>query len=244
MAQSPLFSVIIPAHNEEKTIAATLRSIVRQNLLPNQYEVILVNNNSTDRTKEIAQKLPIKIVDEKKQGYVYALRKGCQQAKGKILVFTDADTIVPVDWLKKYQEAYRNSHVVCAGGGGKLEPKVFISPLIEKSLFLVGITLKIFSGFNFSIRRTTYQKIGGFNPQINFNTDTDLILRAKKEGKVVFLKKNNVITSSRRYQDTSALPYMLKGILNSLSLLLFKKTIFFEFGNVRNNTKFKPKPVQ
>jgi len=234
MGQSPLFSVIIPAYNEEKTIAATLRSIIRQNFPPNQYEVILVNNNSTDRTKEIAQKFPIKIVDEKRQGYVHALRKGCQEAKGKILVFTDADTIVPANWLKKYQEAYRNPRVVCAGGGGKLEPKVFISPIIEKSLFLVGITLKIFSGFNFSIRRTTYQKIGGFNPQINFNTDTDLILRAKKEGKVVFLKKNNVITSSRRYRDISAFPYMLKGILNSLSLLLFKKTIFFEFGNVRN----------
>jgi len=230
----PFFSVIIPAFNEEKTISQTLESVLGQNFPRHQYEIIVVNNNSTDKTAAIVQKFPaVKLIHEPKQGYVYALKRGAKEASGEILVFTDADTIVPPDWLSQYQKAYQDLRVVVVGGGANFQPKFGLIFLIQAFLNLFGFLTKVASGFNFSLRRHTYEKIGGFNPQINFHADTDLILRAKKEGKAVFLLKNRVITSSRHYRGLEGIGYVAKGVINALWLFLFKKTLFWHFGEVR-----------
>jgi len=230
----PFFSVIIPAFNEEKTISQTLESVLRQNFPRRQYEIIVVNNNSTDKTATIVKKFPaVKLIHEPKQGYVYALKRGAKEARGEILVFTDADTIVPPDWLSQYQKAYQDPRVVVVGGAANFQPKFGLIFLVQAFLNLFGFLTKVASGFNFSLRHHTYKKIGGFNPQINFHADTDLILRAKKEGKAVFLLKNRVITSSRHYRGLKGIGYVVKGIINALWLFLFKKTLFWHFGEVR-----------
>lgn len=230
----PFFSVIIPAFNEEKTISQTLESVLGQNFPRRQYEIIVVNNNSTDKTAAIVQKFPaVKLIHEPKQGYVYALKRGAKEARGKILVFTDADTIVPPDWLSQYQKAYKDPRVVVVGGAANFQPKFGLIFLIQAFLNFFALITKIASGFNFSLRRDVYEKIGGFNPQINFHADTDLILRAKKEGKAVFLLKNRVITSSRHYRGLKGIVYVFKGIINAVWLFLFKKTLFWHFGEVR-----------
>jgi len=230
----PFFSVIIPAFNEEKTISQTLESVLRQNFPRRQYEIIVVNNNSTDKTAAIVKKFPaVKLIHEPKQGYVYALKRGAKEASGEILVFTDADTIVPPDWLSQYQKAYQDPRVVVVGGAANFQPKFGLIFLVQAFLNLFGFLTKVASGFNFSFRRHTYEKIGGVNPQINFHADTDLILRAKKEGKAVFLLKNRVITSSRHYRGLKGIGYVVKGIINALWLFLFKKTLFWHFGEVR-----------
>ena len=228
-----LFSIIIPAYNEEKSISHCLDSVTQQTLPKEKYEIIVVNNNSRDQTKIIAQKYPVSVVDEIKQGYTHALRRGCQKAKGRIFVFTDADTIVPKNWLAKYQKVYQNPEIVCAGGLYQLYPKIPLSFLIKSFLRIFGTITKITFGCNFSVRRKTYQQLGGFNPKINFHADTDLILRAKHLGKTAFLTDNPVITSSRHFKGSKGIIYSLKGIINFFSLVLFKKTIFYEFGNVR-----------
>ena len=71
------------------------------------------------------------------------------------------------------------------------------------------------------------------NSQINFHAETDWILRAKKEGKAIFLLKNRVITSSRHYRGLEGIGYVAKGVINALWLFLFKKTLFWHFGEVR-----------
>jgi glycosyltransferase involved in cell wall biosynthesis len=230
----PFFSVIIPAFNEEKTISHTLESVLRQNFPRRQYEIIVVNNNSTDKTAAIVKKFPaVKLIHEPKQGYVYALKRGAKEARGEILVFTDADTIVPPDWLSQYQKAYQDPRVVVVGGAANFQPKFGLIFLVQAFLNLFGFLTKVASGFNFSLRRDIYEKIGGLNPQINFHADTDLILRAKKEGKAIFLLKNRVITSSRHYRGLKGIGYVSKGIINALWLFLFKKTLFWHFGEVR-----------
>lgn len=232
--EKSFFSVIIPAFNEEKTISQTLESVLKQNFPRRQYEIIVVNNNSTDKTAAIVKKFPaVKLIYEPKQGYVYALKRGAKEASGEILVFTDADTIVPPDWLNQYQKAYQDPKVVVVGGAANFQPKFGLIFLIQAFLNLFGLLTKVASGFNFSLRRHTYKKIGGFNPQINFHADTDLILRAKKEGRAVFLLKNRVITSSRHYRGFEGIGYVSKGIINALWLFLFKKTLFWHFGEVR-----------
>jgi len=231
-----VFSIIVPAFNEEKLLSGCLDSLVSLDYNKNKFEIILVNNNSSDRTKEIALKYSrrgVKVFDEPKQGNVFALIKGCAEAHGEILVFTDADTKAPKNWLKKYEKVYRDKKVVCAGGPGKLRPVIFGSVLPELIINWGGWLTGFASCFNLSIRESVYEKIGGFNPKINFHQDVYLALRAKKIGKFKFLTDNPVITSSRRYSSLKAVPYVLKALVNIITLLFFKKSVFFEFGDVR-----------
>jgi len=137
------FSIVIPAYNEERLLAECLRSLAELDYPRNKFEIILVNNNSTDRTREIAQSfIGVKTVDEPKQGYVHALSKGCREAKGEILVFTDADTMVQPDWLQQYEQAYLDSEVVCACGSARFRPMLLSSLLAELAILLTGFFTK------------------------------------------------------------------------------------------------------
>jgi glycosyltransferase involved in cell wall biosynthesis len=229
-----LISVVIPAFNEERNIGQCLAALKNQNFPRQNYEIIVVDNNSTDKTAQIARKMGAKVIPEKTQGYVFALRKGCSAAKGEIITITDADTLVPFDWLKKIYQAYqKNPQVVCVGGRVILEPKVPLAVLVELLFGLGGWIFKLFSGSNLSIKRNVYQKIGGFREEVNFDTDVDLCLRARKEGKMLFLRDNPVVTSSRHFRGIGGVVYCLKGGINIISLVLFEKAPFFQFSDVR-----------
>lgn len=228
-------SIIVPAYNEEKNIGHCLKALVNQDFNKDKYEIILVNNNSTDRTKEIALSFKkVKIIDEPKQGYVHALIKGCEKAQGEIFVFTDADSITPKDWVSKYHRAYLNKNVVVAGGPGKLRPITWQTPFSEPIMYIAGVMAKFSNGFNFSVRKKTYFDCNGFCPKINFNADAYLQMKAKKFGKSLFLRNNPVITSSRRWRKANSLIYVAKSLTNLLCLILFGKTLFYEFGNIRD----------
>ncbi len=232
-----LISVVVPAFNEEKFIGRCLEALKRQDF-SEKYEIIVVDNNSTDKTAQIAKRMGVKVVSEKKQGYVFALRKGCSEAQGEIIAITDADTLVPKDWLKKIYEGYKKDpQVVCVGGRSSFEPKTPLAFLNELIWNLGGVVLKHFHGFNLSIRREVYQKIGGFREKVNFNADTDLCLRVKKEGRMLYLWDNPVKTSSRHFRGMAGISYCLKGSINVFSLVLFKKSPFFHFGNVREESE-------
>ena len=89
--------MIIPAFNEEKYLPQCLTSLKGQSYSP--LEVIVIDNNSTDQTAEIAKKFGAKVVFEKKQGTAHARDAGFKAAQGEIIARTDADTILPSDWL-------------------------------------------------------------------------------------------------------------------------------------------------
>lgn len=95
----PLISVIVPAYNEEKYIRACLDSLTNQDLPKRFFEIIVVDNNSTDKTKEIIKKFPVKYTFEEKRNVVAAKQRGVKIAKGKIIASADADTFYPKSWL-------------------------------------------------------------------------------------------------------------------------------------------------
>jgi len=107
--KSVLISVVVPAYNEEKNIGQCLTALKNQDYPSKNYEIIVVDNNSTDKTAQIANEMGVRVVPEEKQGYVFALRKGCSQAKGEIITITDADALVPKDWLKKIYQAFQKN---------------------------------------------------------------------------------------------------------------------------------------
>lgn len=229
-----LVSVVVPAYNEEKTIPACLSSLNKQNFPKSNYEVIVVNNASTDKTGELSQKMGTKVIFEPKKGVAFALKKGFSQANGEIIAVTDADTIVNPDWLRNiYHNFKKNPDIVLLGGRTIFRPRRVLSFLSEIVINLSCRFLKMSNGANMAIRKDVYKKIR-LNEVINFNWENDLSVRARKEGKVFFLWQNPVITSSRHFKGVEGVRYCLKGIIDGIYLILFKKTIFYNFGDVRD----------
>jgi glycosyltransferase involved in cell wall biosynthesis len=103
MKTNKTLSVVIPAYNEEEGIAAVLQQIPKAelNTLGYEVEVIVVNNNCTDRTEEIARAHGATVIFESKPGYGNAYKAGFANATGDIIVTGDADSTYPMDYIPK-----------------------------------------------------------------------------------------------------------------------------------------------
>ena len=100
MTDKPFCSVVIPAFNEEQNIEASLSSLVNQSYPRERYEIILVDNGSTDKTPEIASAYADLIL-RKPDGNVGAVRNfGIASASGAVIICTDADCVVNPDWIR------------------------------------------------------------------------------------------------------------------------------------------------
>lgn len=105
------FSFIIPTYNMSESLKQTLQSLINQDYDKSNYEIVVVNNNSTDNTiimldtiKISNPQIQLKVLDEKKQGASTARNIGIAGADGEYLVFTDADVVFPEDYLKKAKD--------------------------------------------------------------------------------------------------------------------------------------------
>src|SRR6266404_9608138 len=105
LSKTLTLTIVIPAYNEQGYIKACLDSIKNQSEAPN--EVIVVDNNSTDKTVEIARKYSfVKVIHEKRQHQVFAQAAGFNLAKGDIIGRIDADSVLPADWVRKIKAAF------------------------------------------------------------------------------------------------------------------------------------------
>lgn len=100
-------SIVIPAYNEQRQLVACLDAIAAQTVRPD--EVIVVDNNSTDKTAEVARRYPfVTVLEEKQQGIVYARNRGFDAARSDIIGRIDADTILSPDWVARVQKFYED----------------------------------------------------------------------------------------------------------------------------------------
>jgi len=196
-------SIVIPAYNEEESIEKTILSLLHQTY--DNFEMIVIDNNSTDRTREIAEKY-VKVVTEKEQGYIHAVIRGIKETSGEIVTVCDADTIYPRNWLKEMMKPFSRNDVVAVYGSAMFkDTNIFMKVFsyLSYSLFLVVskmLGLDNTAGFNFLFRREAYEKVGGYRKDWRWaSPDIELGKRLKMVGKVV-LKLRPVYTSSRRFK--------------------------------------------
>lgn len=231
-----MLSVVIPAYNEEKTIFKCLDSLVTQKT-SQKFETIVVDNNSTDKTSKVAQqyknRLDLKIVVEKKKGRGAARSLGFKTAKGEIILSTDADTIVPPNWIEKITQPFVDDSIIAVTGPFRINdcPKFtnmffnLFQPTIMV-LYRVAFNHYWLSGFNFAIRKQIYEKSGGFDTSLNVQEDIELSFKVGKLGKIIFLKNLPVVCSGRRFKHKpfqESLPYLKTFI----DYFLFKKKDVF-----------------
>lgn len=200
---------VVPAYNEEEHIKECLKAIQKQKTKLT-YEVIVVDNNSKDDTNKIAKSFKnVKTIFEKKQGVGQARRTGTENAKGEIVLHTDADTRVFPDHLEKvYSHFKKNKNLVCLGGqfifyDAPLYKNILRKILYKPFLLFAQKTSKNTlgpSGNNMAFKNNAYKKTKGFDKNLKFGEDLDICRKLKKHGEIKTDLNLKVQTSSRRFK--------------------------------------------
>jgi len=199
-----MISCIVPAFNEEKWLARTLKSLLESAKKCNEeVEIIVVDNCSMDKTSEVAGRFPVKTIFFPVSGRELAKNRGASVAQGDTLVFVDADLIVTDNFFSEIYEKSLNPYFV--GGGMKRVKLTRWSLGIFVSMFFVAITLllnQITVGVIW-VRKSVFEAIGGFRIG-KFFDDIDIAIRMKKYAKVEnkkfeSLKKSVLTWSTRRF---------------------------------------------
>lgn len=112
---SPLASVVAIAHNEEKHLVSCLQSLVK-NIASFPFEILVINNNSTDSTEELLQFLGVKYFNETKKGPGHARNCGLDHASGRYYICADSDTVYPPTYVQTMVRALEDESVACAFG--------------------------------------------------------------------------------------------------------------------------------
>jgi cellulose synthase/poly-beta-1,6-N-acetylglucosamine synthase-like glycosyltransferase len=214
MSSNPYISIVITAHNAEETIRDCLQSIIsNKELKSEEYEIILVDDRSQDRTSEVALALGLNNLillridqhaDQTLTARQVALDCGFKRAFGEIIMVTDADALVPSNWISQMKEYFNNS---CSGVAGLISfrgSKIWIKNLQNlDSLFYftfngflnsLGFRSGIFLG-NFAFRKDIYFKLGGFE-KLGFALTEDLLLAEamSRYGSIIRYEPESVVT--------------------------------------------------
>ncbi len=216
-----MFSIIIPTLNEEKYLPLLLESIKKQNF--NDYEIIVADNNSTDKTVEIAKNYGCRISSGGLPGK--ARNEGAKIARGDLFLFLDADVILPESTLFKFLKEFEEKKLDVASCLVTPKKKSFLSFIVYNVVYNLTILLleKIRpSAMNFMmIKKTIHEKIGGFDEKIKFGEDVDYVVRASKFGKFAFLRSSKILVSIRRFQEEGWLRSSFKYLLANFFIFIF-----------------------
>ena len=194
-----MISIVIPIYDEEKVISACLNSLINQKTTQ-KFEIIVVDNQSTDMTKDIVigykEKIPLIIIREKKKGRGAARRAGFKAAKGDLILSLDADTVAPANWIDDITSYFHDPTVVAVTGPCKINDCSWLINTLYNYMqpkFMIAYRAVFqhywLSGFNFAIRKEIYEEAGCFNPVLNVQEDTELSFRVRKLGKIKFARK-------------------------------------------------------
>ena len=202
--KTPQLSIIIPAYNEESHLGETLECLMnflRQSPF-SRYEIIVSNDDSSDRTVEIAELFGAKVVHSGKRNIGATRNVGAAHAEGDFLLFLDADTLVSLDLLNALGKAIAQGYV---GGGARIEWSEAVSwkgrlPLWVWNTLAGWWTLP--AGSFLFVQRRIFETIGGFNETLFAAEELDLTRRLKQRGRLIILSQP-VRTSPRKLKQFS-----------------------------------------
>ncbi|MBP6858077.1 MAG: glycosyltransferase [Candidatus Pacebacteria bacterium] len=201
-------STVVIAHNEELWIEKCLESLFGQSLQSD--EIIVVLHNCTDRTKEITQKFPVKIIECFEEGSsIISRARGIEASSGEIVCCTDGDCWVDNDWVKNISEPLiKNGEISIVAGYTKIQNGWFWKFscwwqfVIQRKLFNRK-NHRFAWGSNFAFRRKDYEDVGGLFPFLKIHKDLKInywaedlyiSLALQKVGKIFYALRANVFT--------------------------------------------------
>ncbi len=210
------YSIIVPAYNEEILLPATLSSLLlAMESIPHKGEIIVVDNNSTDKTEQVAKKYGARVIFEPFRQIARARNSGAKAARSDFLIFLDADTILPPQLLQKAINLLEEEKY--CGGGTLLSfdsQLPFFAAILVKFWNWISKTGKLAAGsFIFCLSRGFYD-IGGFDEDIYAGEEIIFSRKIKKWGKennqpFIIISDYSVITSSRKFHWYSSIQLAL-----------------------------------
>lgn len=240
---SPKISVVIGAYNEEKLLPRCLEAFKNQSYPADKFEVILVDNDSKDSTSQIAKDYGVRVYKYTDfQGIAAVRRYGAEQARGEIIAFTDADSVVPNDWLEKIDTLLSDPNVVCVGGPGKSDKESFFQDFIYWFYDLFHILnhtagKPLMWGFNMAVKKDAYEEVGKINGSLLAYEDWDLSFRLQKQfgrENVRYIRDLRVKTSTRKQDNIFILiRYAIDGISNYVNFVILRRAKSNPAFNVR-----------
>ncbi|HEY7501837.1 MAG TPA: glycosyltransferase [Vicinamibacterales bacterium] len=199
-----MISFIVPAYNEERLLGQTLASIhAAARALDRSYEIVVADDASTDRTAEIARENGARVVPVRLRQIAGTRNAGARAARGEILVFVDADTLVPSATLSAAMDALARGAV---GGGAMLRVDGTIPRHGRVLLFLVATGMRLgrlAAGCFLFCTREAFEAAGGFDERLFATEELALSRALRRHGRMTILREA-VETSGRKLRTHSA----------------------------------------
>ena len=167
----PRISVIVPFYNAQPYIEECIKGLLAQEYPVAQYEIIMVDNNSTDDSAKVVMRSPrIRLLSETRQGSYAARNNGMRKAKGDIIAFTDPDCIPDSDWLRKIALAFSDSDVGVVIGRQQFAQQSFSLSFLEayeneKNKYVFNSEIRdVYFGHtnNMAVRKKLFEDVGPF----------------------------------------------------------------------------------
>ena len=241
-------SFVIPAYNEESYLPACLESIFAQIAdVPGGAEVIVVNNASKDKTREVALSFPgVKLVDEPQKGLTFARQAGFKACTGELIANVDSDSRLTPGWVDTVIHAFDAQENLVAISGPlvyyDLEPRqrfsvkifylaAYLVYFINRYILRAGSMVQ---GGNFVLKRSALESIGGFDTTISFyGEDTDIARRMHRVGKVDFSLNLKMFSSARRLKQEGMITIAVRYTMNYFWTTFRKKPFTEEYADHR-----------
>ena len=212
-ASDIVVSFIIPAHNEEALVAHAVGSVIESAdaVGCQAYEVIVVDDASTDQTAEIAGSLGARVVSVNHRQIAATRNAGAKAARGKVLVFVDADTQVRPGVLRAAFHVLSRGFV---GGGSCIEierPLPLYGVVIERVVQMFAPAVGLAGGCFFFCTREAFESVGGFDSRLFAAEEVALAKALSRIGRFIVLRQT-VFTSGRKLRAHSALEMLRTGL--------------------------------
>ena len=195
---SIMISFIIPAFNEERLLGRTIEAIQKAaKNVDNDYELIVVDDNSSDNTGKIANELGATVVKVNHRKISSVRNSGAQAANGSLLIFVDADTVISSEILHCTMTAIKNKAI---GGSAAFRFDGYVplyGRVIQWLLYRLYRLGKIVGGSYLCCTREAFERAGGFDETVYGGEEMILSRSLKKLGGFIILKQR-VLTSGRR----------------------------------------------
>ncbi|MBC7220454.1 glycosyltransferase family 2 protein [Candidatus Bipolaricaulota bacterium] len=201
---APQVTVVVPVLNEEGTLEETLRSLRAQTW--RDFELLVVDNGSTDRSPQIAARFADRVIVEPKRGALPAMHRGFSEARGAFVVGADADTVYPPRWLERMVRELRREGTVAVYGPMGFRESGRVRRALEAAGYCVLAWLSLLcrvhlcGAANMGMRREVYLAVGGYPPlEDRASPDFRLARLLEGVGRVRFVPTILCYTSNRRF---------------------------------------------
>lgn len=222
----PLLSIVIPTLNEEKYLPRLLRSLMAQSP-KDVYEVIVVDGCSVDRTVEVARRLGAEVL-VKRSNIAEARNIGASRAKGRFILFLDADTVVPRGFIEDVIEMVKKGVRCMVFRPEPLEHSGFLLARIGYTLGWILCRLRLTNPcyMGLAVDKTVFRRLGGFDRRLVYGEDLDFLWKVSRIVKVHYPKHITVYNSTRRWLSDGKLRFseVLRMALRVLEYILFHRS--------------------